>query len=50
MIGEGWRGGVPAAERTLPATFAALVGGMMEGGRVDGRVSPAWQSVIRRMA
>ena len=43
--GVGWRG---AAVDT--PTLTALDGGRSDGGRVEGRVSPAWQSVMRRIA
>ena len=45
---EGWRGTV--VEESTPLGLAALDAGTREEGRVAGRISPAWHSVMSRMA
>ena len=45
--GEGWR----VVDREVsPPTLPPFEGGMMEGGRVAGRISPAWQSWMSLIA
>lgn len=45
---EGWRGTV--VEESTPLGLVALDAGTREEGRVAGRISPAWHSVMSRMA